>query len=453
MDPYKVLSLDPNSTIEEVNRAYFYIAKIYHPNKGGNEEEFLRFQQAYKQIIEAHANGQKLTVAPKDFNQLRNQDQIDIQHQFKPDDFRSSTQNRFSQELFNRRFREQRADSGAADDDNAYTYDIDGLDMGDRKADEYKREYAQVTAEVESVIPFGNGRFNNTTFNQAFIHLKEKEKEERAKRGEVEEVGLPNPTASREIMACTNIENPRNPGIGDFAGLQQAYGVSHQNPNGYDAKFLGQFQGQSDITKVNTLSANEMRKRVNDWQNIKLQYNKEKLVTDLTVPLKEVEGLESNKAARQMQHQRMMLQEQARIEAEAQARAHIAGSSSNRGAETGLGMDMFARMTALRAPIQAVSGGLGPDRPVASNLKGTNRETAGYVTQPAAILLQQPIQYQGRPPPIQKKHRAPKNDCVPNHSQSQSQSQSSVEDELRQMRRALRRQQKVIKQLSRRLGD
>lgn len=448
MDPYKVLSLDPNSTIEEVNRAYFYIAKIYHPNKGGNEEEFLRFQQAYKQIIEAHANGQKLAVAPKDFNQLRNQDQIDIQHQFKPDDFRSSTQNRFSQELFNRRFREQRVDSGAADNDNAYTYDIDGLDMSDRKADEYKREYAQVTAEVESVIPFGNGRFNNTTFNQAFIHLKEKEKEERAKRGEVEEVGLPNPTASREIMACTNIENPRNPGMGDFAGLQQAYGVSHQNPNEYDAKFLGQFQGQSDITKVDTLSANEMRKRVNDWQNIKLQYNKEKLVTDLTVPLKEVEGLESNKAARQMQHQHMMLQEQARIEAEAQARAHIAGSSSNRGSGSGsgLGMDMFARMTALRAPIhvQAVSG-LGPDRPVASNLKGTNRETAGYVAQPAAILLQQPIQYQGRPPPIQKKQRVPKKE--PN------QSQSSVEDELRQMRRALRRQQKVINQLSRRLGD
>jgi curved DNA-binding protein CbpA len=449
MDPYKILSLDPNSTIEEVNRAYFYIAKIYHPNKGGNEEEFLRFQQAYKQIIETHANAQKLTVAPKDFNQLRNQDQIDIQHQFKPEDFRNSMQNRFSEELFNRRFREQRTDSGGVSDDNAYTYDIDGLDMSDRKADEYKREYAQVTAEVESVIPFGNGRFNNATFNQAFIHLKEREKEERVKRGEVEEVGLPNPTASREVMACTNIENPRNPGTGDFAGLQQAYGANHQNPNGYDPKFLAQFQGQTDITKVNTLSANEMRKRVNDWQNIKLQYNKEKLVTDLTVPLKEVEGLESNKAARQMQHQRMMLQEQARVEAEAQARAQIAGSSSNRGTGTGPGTDMFARMTALRAPIhvQAMSG-LGPDRPVASNSKGTNRETAGYVTQPAAILLQQPTQinrYRGRPPPIQKKHQHVhvKKVHEPN--------QSNIEDELRQMRRALRRQQKVIKQLSRRL--
>jgi len=176
MDPYKVLSLDPNSTIEEVNRAYFYIAKIYHPNKGGNEEEFLRFQQAYKQIIEAHTNGQKLAVVPKDFNQLRNQEQIDIQHQFQPNDFRGSAQERFSQELFNRRFQDQR--TGTSENDNSYTYDIDGLDISDRKADEYKRQYAQVTAEVESVTPFGNGRFNNATFNQAFVHLKEREKAE-----------------------------------------------------------------------------------------------------------------------------------------------------------------------------------------------------------------------------------------------------------------------------------
>jgi len=436
MDPYKVLSLDPNSTIEEVNRAYFYIAKIYHPNKGGNEEEFLRFQQAYKQIIEAHTNGQKLAVVPKDFNQLRNQEQIDIQHQFQPNDFRGSAQERFSQELFNRRFQDQR--TGTSENDNSYTYDIDGLDISDRKADEYKRQYAQVTAEVESVTPFGNGRFNNATFNQAFVHLKEREKAERIKRGEVEEVTVPNPTASREIMACTNIENPRDPGTGDFTGFQQAYS-SHQNPNEYDPKFLAQFQGQTDITKVDTLSPGEMRKRVNDRQNVKLQYNKEKLVTDLTVQLKEVEGLESNKASMQMQRQRAMLQEQARVEAEAQARAQIAGSSSD------TGMNMFARMTALREPIHAPMSMIGPDRPVASNLRGTNRETAGYIAQPAAILLQQPTQYRGRPPPIQKKRQHVQGHAKPN--------QSNLENELRQMRRDLRRQQKVIKQLSRRLGD
>ena len=44
-DPYQVLNLDPKSSIDEVNKAYFYIAKIYHPNKGGSESEFLRFQK------------------------------------------------------------------------------------------------------------------------------------------------------------------------------------------------------------------------------------------------------------------------------------------------------------------------------------------------------------------------------------------------------------------------
>lgn len=42
---------------------------------------------------------------------------------------------------------------------------------------------------------------------------------------------------------------------------------------------------------------------------------------------------------------------------------------------------------------------LGPERPIASSVKGSNRETAGYIAQPAAILLNHA---QGTPPPIQK---------------------------------------------------
>ena len=63
MDPYKILHLEPNCSTDEVTRAYFYIAKIYHPNKGGNEAEFLRFQNAYKQIIEQRKNPSTVSQA------------------------------------------------------------------------------------------------------------------------------------------------------------------------------------------------------------------------------------------------------------------------------------------------------------------------------------------------------------------------------------------------------
>lgn len=433
MDPYQILNLDPNTSLEEVNRAYFYIAKMYHPNKGGNEAEFLKFQRAYKQIVQQHraASANEL-VAPKDFMQLRDQQPVDVQHLYNPNDF--NVQDRFNQEMFNRKFqeREQR-------EHDSYTYNIDQLNDTcsriERKADDYKREYAQVTAEVESMVPFANGKFNNATFNQAFMHLKE-----RSKREDV--VDTPNPTASREIMACVNLEKPGTIGTGDevignYTGVEQAYGNSHNNPNKYDRKFLAQFQGRPDITKISALSASELHKRVSDRNNMKLEYNREKLVTDLNVPLQDVQGIDSKKATMQLQQQRELLnahREQARAHAEAQARAQVAGSSRNDHSA-----DMFQRMV---APVtNNFMNPLGLDRPIATTEPGRNRETSGYIAQPAAILLQ------GTPPPIQRKRRS--KPAMP----SDEQSRKRHEDELKQMRRDLRHQQRIIKQLSKRLGD
>lgn len=423
MDPYEILNLSPDASIDEVNRAYFYIAKIYHPNKGGNEEEFLRFQKAYKQIIEAHSQGQRPSVVPKDFEQLRGQGPVSVDHQYNPADFVGSTSGRFSHELFNQKFRENNSQSSGQ-----YTYNIDELSTPsvDRRADDYKREHAKITAQAESIVPFGNGRFNNATFNQAFVHLKEMSKRE---RGEVEEAGIPNPTTSREIMQCTNLEDPRNPGTGDYTGFNQAYN-DHQNPDRYDQGFLSQFQGKADITKIGALCSEELRNRVANRQNISLDYNKERLVTDLSVPI----GAESASAPSR----------------------YIEGLEGRDGREDR--EDMCSRMAALRAPLHVpMSRSLGPERPVASSAKSANRETAGYVAQPAAILTAH-----GRPPPIQKKRKKPQHQPQQHqyqhhhqHQQHQQhqQSQSTVEEEIRQMKRHLKQQNKIIKQLSRRLGD
>ena len=88
-DPYQVLNLDPKSSIDEVNKAYFYIAKIYHPNKGGSESEFLRFQKAYKQILDAHQKGHSYGAkGSRDHYQLKtgseNALKRDMYHQYKP---------------------------------------------------------------------------------------------------------------------------------------------------------------------------------------------------------------------------------------------------------------------------------------------------------------------------------------------------------------------------------
>lgn len=466
-DPYQILNLDPNSSIEEVNRAYFYIAKMYHPNKGGNKDEFLRFQRAYKQIISSHqGQGHGGMVAPKDFNDLRgqsNQPLEGIDHRYSLDDFqraeRLGQDPQFNTDLFNQKFRDLRDHRDLRGQDganananaNAYTYNIDEMDAADRDADAYKREYAQVTAEAENVTPFGNGQFNNATFNHVFVHMKERNKGHGHGLGQAGPE-VPEPLVSGQIDDCITLDergDGQMPDTGTYTGYNEAY-RAHRNPSDYDKRFLAKFQGKPDITKVTSLSSGEVKRRVGDWHNTKLDYNKEKLITDRTVQLQDVRGVTSKKAASQMAKQRAMLSEHARLQAEMQARVQMAGSS-RQDREMSKSNDMFQRMAQLRAPVHVPTQNmLGPDRPMSSTAAAgvNNRETAGMIHQPAAVLLQTPNQAHGKPPPLHKKRHKHKKKHGQGHTHG-SASSETLEDELRKVKRHLKEQQKLIRELSR----
>ena len=266
------------------------------------------------------------------------------------------------------------------------------------------------------MVPFGNGSFNNATFNQAFVHLKNMKGENGPSPS------VPDPMQSREIMACTNLEDPRNPGTGNYTGFQQAYDA-HQNPERYDRSFLSQFQGQPDITKTTALDDAEIRRRIATRQTMKLDYNRERLVTDLNVPLKEVDGIDSKKAAKQLEQQRMML-------AQLQPKR---------------GVDMFDRMSSLRAPAVQLQS---------QHYQPMQHQQVPHQHQQVPHQHQMPHQHQhqhqmpqlrqstnylptGTPPPLQKKSKSKK---TPSAAQS-------IEDELREMRKHLKQQNKLIKQL------
>jgi curved DNA-binding protein CbpA len=49
---YDELELPRNCTFEEIKQQYRTLAQIHHPDKGGNEEKFIRLKEAYETLID-----------------------------------------------------------------------------------------------------------------------------------------------------------------------------------------------------------------------------------------------------------------------------------------------------------------------------------------------------------------------------------------------------------------
>ena len=52
MNYYDILQINNNASSEEVKKSYYKLAKIYHPDKNGNEEKFKEINEAYIILID-----------------------------------------------------------------------------------------------------------------------------------------------------------------------------------------------------------------------------------------------------------------------------------------------------------------------------------------------------------------------------------------------------------------
>ena len=65
LDPYKVLGVSRDASMDEIKKAYRNLSRKYHPdaninnpNKDQAEEKFKQVQQAYDQIVKERERGQ-----------------------------------------------------------------------------------------------------------------------------------------------------------------------------------------------------------------------------------------------------------------------------------------------------------------------------------------------------------------------------------------------------------
>ena len=51
--PFAALGLAPNATVNDVKSAYYRLAKLHHPDTGGNADEFVKIEEAYRRALAA----------------------------------------------------------------------------------------------------------------------------------------------------------------------------------------------------------------------------------------------------------------------------------------------------------------------------------------------------------------------------------------------------------------
>ena len=61
INPYEIMNLTPDSTLKDLKRAYYDMALICHPDRGGTEEDMIVIHNAYKYIKEQLENCENIS--------------------------------------------------------------------------------------------------------------------------------------------------------------------------------------------------------------------------------------------------------------------------------------------------------------------------------------------------------------------------------------------------------
>lgn len=157
MDPYKILELSKNFTLEDLKKNYKRIALRTHPDKSGLQSDYLfkLVTQAYKALLQEYERRQE----DKPFDQLREQSQTFVDSQTGHNGnlkrrtgggFGSGSGSSFNLKMFNEVF-----------DEYKITEDEDAVGYGD-----WMEKSSPIRQELDVQKKFD--KFDNKKFNHAF---------------------------------------------------------------------------------------------------------------------------------------------------------------------------------------------------------------------------------------------------------------------------------------------
>jgi curved DNA-binding protein CbpA len=280
INPYQILGVPIDATLEEVKEAYRVLAQKHHPDKpGGNPEKFKIIKLSFKMIAD---NLKKGTHIPKStsntYGDMKSaaQNLPPVKYQSPQEFFGSSgdvnPNKNFGTIAFNEKFMQQVKED---DDTLAGTNTEDYRE--NRTKEQLLSEQRAINDEMSNIKPiFEEKTFDRNVFNRMFEHFNGTPE---GKSKDIQTYEEPIALTSG-LQPYTEIDDNQKTKQTDklsslgFGEISQVFG--QKIPQQLDREMMSQFSKQPDITDVNTIESDyhsKMKQRLNDYNATQIVFH------------------------------------------------------------------------------------------------------------------------------------------------------------------------------------
>jgi hypothetical protein len=265
INPYQILGVPTDATIDVVKDVYRQLATKHHPDKGGNPETFKIIKLAFKMIIDNIKNGTQIPKSTANtFNELKDGAQAPppVKYQSPQDffgkDHHIDPNREFILSEFNQKFTQK-----VKEGDNCLGGSLEDY-REKRTKDQLLSEQRVINDEIASIKPIftGNG-FSGNVFNRLFEQINGTPDDKVKELQPYEEPiamtsGLQPYTEIDDEQKCKQTNKLSSLGFSDISE-----GFGQKNPKLIDHKVITQLSTKPDITDVNTLESDYHNKMLN----------------------------------------------------------------------------------------------------------------------------------------------------------------------------------------------
>jgi curved DNA-binding protein CbpA len=278
INPYQILGIPTDATLETVKDVYRQLATKHHPDKGGNPETFKIIKLAFKMIADNIKKGVQIPRSTANtFTELKESAQAlpPVKYQspqeFFGKDHQIDPNHEFNVQSFNQKFMQN-----VKEDDNC----LGGATAGDyrekRTKEQLLLEQQTINDEMSSIRPIFNGKdFNPNVFNRLFEQINGSPQEKKELQAYEEPSAL-----TSGLQPYTEIDDnqkcKQTNGLSSLGYSDISEGFGQKNPNQINQDMINQLAKQPDITDVNTLESDyhsKIKQRLNEYQNVQLNFH------------------------------------------------------------------------------------------------------------------------------------------------------------------------------------